>query len=226
MKTYVIASTKHWNVDAFYRRRDSLPGRWLVVGDERDLTAEFVRAISPRYIFFLHWSSIVPAEIVTSVECVCFHMTDVPYGRGGSPLQNLIQRGHKETKLSVLRMTSEVDAGPVYRKVPLSLDGSAADIFGRCAQLELNIVEWVVRTEPQPKPQVGEPVIFRRRTSVQSRMPQTGTLEQVYDHIRMLDADSYPPAFLDYGQMRYTFSEACLTGEEINARVRITLQNS
>ncbi len=29
-------------------------------------------------------------------ECVCFHMTDVPYGRGGSPLQNLIIREPQE----------------------------------------------------------------------------------------------------------------------------------
>ncbi len=37
------------------------------------------------------------------------HMTDVPYGRGGSPLQNLIARGHTSTKLTAMRMTAEVD---------------------------------------------------------------------------------------------------------------------
>jgi methionyl-tRNA formyltransferase len=57
-------------------------------------------------------------------------------------------------------------------------------------------------------------------------MPQTGTLKEIYDHIRMLDAETYPPAFLDYGQMRYTFSEACLMDEGVSARVKITQRKS
>jgi methionyl-tRNA formyltransferase len=226
MKTYVIASTKHWNVEAFSRRRSKLPGRWLIVTDDQDLTPEFIRAISPRYIFFMHWSSIVPPEISALVECVCFHMTDVPYGRGGSPLQNLILRGHKDTKLTALRMSNELDAGPVYRKLPLSLEGSAFDIFVRCAELGLDLIEWMVREEAQPEPQVGEPMMFRRREPAQSAMPEAGKLERIYDHIRMLDAESYPRAFLDHGTLRYTFSQARLVEDAIDARVRITFRNA
>ena len=52
-----------------------------------------LKKITPRYIFFLHWDWRVPHVIWQQHECVCFHMTDVPYGRGGSPLQNLILEG-------------------------------------------------------------------------------------------------------------------------------------
>ena len=48
-------------------------------------------------------------------------MTDVPFGRGGSPLQNLISRGIYETKISAFRCVAEMDAGPVYPKRPFSL---------------------------------------------------------------------------------------------------------
>lgn len=225
MKTYVIASTKEWNVKAFYRRRGVLPGQWLVITDERDLTLKFVQAVSPQYIFFMHWSSLVPAEVLASVECVCFHMTNVPYGRGGSPLQNLILRGHMDTRLAALRMTEELDAGPVYGKLPLSLTGSATDIFVRCAELGLDLVEWIVREEPHPEPQVGDTVVFRRREPGQSVMPRSGTLEQIYDHIRMLDAESYPHAFIDHGTLRYTFSDARLADNSVDARVCITVRN-
>ena len=51
----------------------------------------------------------IPTEIFTSFECIVFHMTDLPYGRGGSPLQNLIVRGHKKTKVSALKVVKEVD---------------------------------------------------------------------------------------------------------------------
>jgi methionyl-tRNA formyltransferase len=226
MKTYVIASTKHWNVEAFSRRRSKLPGRWLVVTDENDLTLDFIRAISPRYIFFMHWSSFVPPDIVALVECVCFHMTDVPYGRGGSPLQNLILRGHKDTKLTALRMSNELDAGPVYRKLLLSLEGSAIDIFGRCAELGLDLIEWMVHEEPRAEPQVGEPLVFRRREPAHSAMPEVGNLERIYDHIRMLDAASYPRAYLDHGMLRYSFSQARLINDAIDARVHITVRSA
>ena len=31
-------------------------------------------------------------EIHENYKCIIFHMTDLPFGRGGSPLQNLISR--------------------------------------------------------------------------------------------------------------------------------------
>ena len=47
-------------------------------------------------------------------DCVIFHMTDLPYGRGGSPLQNLIIRGYKKTNVVSNKCVGEVDAGPIY----------------------------------------------------------------------------------------------------------------
>jgi len=55
-------------------------------------------------------------------------MTYMPYGRGGSPLQNLIVRGYRHTKLTALRMVEEFDAGPVYLKEDLCLEGNAEEI--------------------------------------------------------------------------------------------------
>lgn len=43
-------------------------------------------------------------------------MTDLPYGRGGSPLQNLIVRNHYKTKISEIRVKKEIDSGPIYLK--------------------------------------------------------------------------------------------------------------
>lgn len=77
----------------------------------------------------------MPREITDNWECVVFHMTDLPYGRGGSPLQNLIVRGHKDTKISAVRMTEKLDGGPVYMKHALFLDGSAQEIFVRCSDI-------------------------------------------------------------------------------------------
>lgn len=95
------------------------------------LTPKAVVAIDPQWIFAPHWSHWIPESIWGPWPTVIFHMTDLPYGPGGSPLQNLIQRGHSSTMLTTLRCGDGLDAGDVYLKHPLSLHGSAEEIFLR-----------------------------------------------------------------------------------------------
>lgn len=217
---YMIATPKPWNLAEFTRLRPELPGRWLIVTGPADLEAA-LDAISPRYIFFPHWSHLVPKAVVEAHECVCFHMTDVPYGRGGSPLQNLIERGHAETRLSALRMTDVLDGGPVYAKRPLSLQGSAEQIFERAGALIGEMIRWIVENKPVPVPQEGEPTVFPRRKPAQSVLPE-GNVERLYDHIRMLDAPGYPKAFVEVRGWRMEFDRALLDGDAVEARVRFT----
>ncbi len=107
--------------------------------------------VRPQALASLHFFSALvlegACEILKEIECVCFHMTDVPYGRGGSPLQNLIVRGHRETRLTALRMTSELDAGPVYLKRNLSLEGGAEEIYLRASALSAEMIQQIVRDE-------------------------------------------------------------------------------
>ncbi len=219
MTDYLVATTKSWNIKAYNIYSARLPGDWHLITDPTDLTPRRIDELSPKYVFFPHWSWMVPEEILKRVACVCFHMTDLPYGRGGSPLQNLIVRGHQETRVTALRMTKELDAGPVYLKRELSLSGSAQQIFERYAELIPEMIEEIVREEPEPIPQQGEPVYFQRRRPEQSCIPDNLDQQAMYDFIRMLDAESYPKAFLDFGSYRMTFSNATLEKGRLNAQV-------
>jgi methionyl-tRNA formyltransferase len=221
-KNYLVLGCKPWNRRLFEESLRVLPGRWAYVDTTNALTGDFVRKLSPRYIFFLHWSWKVPEQIVKRFECVCFHMTDVPFGRGGSPLQNLIARGHRETKLTALRMTAEFDAGPVYLKEPLSLEGGAEEIYIRAGQLSAKMIESIVREEMTPVAQEGKPVNFKRRRPAESEIANPESLEALYDFIRMLDADGYPRAFFHHSGMRYELSRPALYDGRIVADVKIT----
>lgn len=220
-EVYLVAGCKPWSRAVYDEIISQYPGQWTYI-DQRDaLTTKKLKEIDPRYIFFLHWSWIVPAEIIHTFECVCFHMTDVPYGRGGSPLQNLILRGHRSTKLTALRMTDEVDAGPVYFKEELSLKGSAREIYLRANQLAAAMVDRIISDNPTPVPQAGEPTKFIRRRQEDSRIPEELSLDELYDFIRMLDADGYPHAFLDYGGWRISFRKAEHGDDNMRAEVII-----
>src|SRR5215475_7940036 len=224
MNVYILASSTQWPLLAFLRRRAKLPGRWLTVTTSEDLNN--IAVSNPRYIFFPHWSHLIAPSILETVECVGFHMTDLPYGRGGSPLQNLIERGHDTTKITAFRMTEELDAGPIYCKAEMSLDGAAHEIYARAAEISLDLMAHIVANEPVPAPQEGTPTVFKRRHPRQSLLPSAATPEWLYDYIRMLDADGYPRAFLEWDDWLFEFRDAKLTGEELNAKVRISLRRS
>jgi methionyl-tRNA formyltransferase len=195
--------------------------RFTLIEERAGFTVEVLERIAPRFVFLPHWSYLIPPEIHERFECVIFHMTDLPFGRGGSPLQNLISRGIYETKVSALRCVRELDAGPIYLKRPLSLHGNAEEIFLRGAELVREMIVDIVRTTPEPQPQQGEVVSFSRRRPEQSDIAALTDLRQVYDYIRMLDADGYPPAFIEVGGLRLEFSRAALKEGEIVADVRI-----
>ena len=221
---YIYASNRPWAINTFLEDRSYLNGNWLIVTNTDDL----LRALSvmkPRYIFFPHWSELVPSEITSMYDCVCFHMTDVPFGRGGSPLQNLIKRGVKVTKLTALKMEKELDAGPVYKKDELNLDGSAEQIFMRMAKLAMKQIQYIIENKPTPIAQsIGKQEYFKRRRHEDSELKEEQSIEELFDHIRMLDAPGYPKAFLNKNGFNFEFSRASVTdgGEILDANVRIT----
>ena len=222
---YLAVGTNPWNQRIYEEFRLKLPGQWSFISKKKELDIKTIRTLSPQYIFFLHWSWIVPEEITDNFKCVCFHMTDVPYGRGGSPLQNLIIRGHRMTKLTALRMVKDMDAGPVYLKKDLSLEGSAEEIYMRSTRLSFEMIQQIISEEIKPLEQSGKPTVFPRRTPAESKIPKTDNIESLHDFIRMLDAKGYPKAYLEYEGFKFEFSRSCLYNDGIKADVTITRIN-
>lgn len=219
-RRYAMACRTPWLWD-FWDDVD-LPGEWLEIRGPDELSGARLESFDPRYVFFPHWSHRVPASIYERWECVCFHCTPLPYGRGGSPVQNMIVRGHKETELVALRMVEEFDAGPVYMRRPMSLLGGGDEIFMRLSRLALDMTREIIEEEPEPRPQSGEPVTFKRRQPEESELPEGGSLKELFDFIRMLDAEGYPNAFFEYGDFRIEFSRPALRRGEVEAEVSIT----
>lgn len=219
---YVIASSRVWYKNLAERLEVATGKKFVLITDKDELTIEQLTKLQPKYVFFPHWSYIIPEEIHQNFECVIFHMTDVPFGRGGSPLQNLIARGIYETKISALRCEAELDAGSVYMKHPLSLYGVAEEIYMRAAGIIETMIVDMVMNEPESVPQQGEAVSFQRRKPRDSDISELKELEQVFDYIRMLDAEGYPKAFLETAHLRLEFERPSLKQGKVIADVIIT----
>lgn len=218
---YIIASSKPWYQENAISQGIFQESLFVWVSSKNELYKALDKLTNVRYIFFLHWNWLVPEHIWSEYECICFHMTDVPYGRGGSPLQNLIVRRQSSTQLTALRMIAEMDAGPIYTKRPLSLEGTAHKIYIKASQLSYEIIQWMIEHEPVPVKQKGKAVIFERRKPEQSKLPETGSINDIYDHIRMLDAPTYPHAFIEYGDFILEFTDALMDGKDLTSNVRL-----
>lgn len=224
MENILIVSEKSWNKELVSYLQSTMPQyTFYLISQKEDFTVERIGSISPVKIFIPHWSYIIPSAIFERYECIVFHMTDLPYGRGGSPLQNLIVRGLTATKLSALRVEVGLDTGPVYLKMDLSLSGTAEEIFVRVNKLVGKMIVEIIQNNLQPVPQEGDPVVFKRRKPEQSDMSGLEKLEEIFDYIRMLDADGYPHAYIEKGEFRYEFTRASIKADgSIVADVKIT----
>jgi len=92
----------------------------------------------------------------------------------------------------------------------LSLEGLAEEIYIRISKTVATMIGYIIGGESQPKEQVGAVVHFSRRTPAESEIPQNLTKEGLFDFIRMLDAEGYPKAFVNYGKFRLEFTRPAL----------------
>jgi methionyl-tRNA formyltransferase len=222
MKNFMLISQKHWHRSLFKTLSLRTDENWQLIMKREDFTNDKIQKYNPSKIFIPHWSHIIPAELFENYECIVFHMTDLPYGRGGSPLQNLIVRGHEETMISALKVSKGIDTGDIYLKAPLSLAGTAQEIFLRSSEVIQKMITSIIDLNPVPLPQEGNPVNFRRRKPEDSYIGNLHTLKEVFDYIRMLDCEGYPHAFLETEHFRLEFNKANLQADNsIKSNVRI-----
>jgi methionyl-tRNA formyltransferase len=222
---YVLATVKSWNEVLASEIQARIDGEVVLITKREELNYEELIKIKPRYIFFPHWSYVIPPEIYENFECVIFHMTDLPFGRGGSPLQNLVVRGIYETKITALKCQSVVDAGPVYMKKPFSLYGNAEEIYLRASRVVGEMILEIIKNEPASEEQQGDVVSFLRRKPNEGDIGPLTDLEKVFDYIRMLDAEGYPKAFLETESFRFEFQRPSFKFNRIIADVIITQRN-
>ena len=163
-------------------------------------------------------------NIVNNYKCILFHPSPLPYGRGGSPIQNMIFRGFKSTQLCAIKMSSELDAGPIYKTLDISLEGNLKKIFSRIKVASEEIILELINSKLKPKPQIGKPLYFKRRKPDQSEIIIKEGLSSIYDKIRALDGLDYPRAFIKHGNKKFEFSNAKLKDNELTATVKIKIK--
>jgi methionyl-tRNA formyltransferase len=215
MKNYIIASVGEWNKSIYQDNLEKLSGKWHYVSNQKKLLIK-IKKVKPDKIFFIHWRWIIKKDIYQKYECICFHMTSLPYGRGGSPLQNLIIRGKSHTQVCAFKINDILDGGPIYLRKKMSLKGNALEIYIRCTIITFKMIKKIIKDGINPIAQKGKVVIFKRRMPNESEISKTFSKKKIFDYVRMLDAPGYPNAYIKFGKHKISLRNAKFKGNKIS----------
>ncbi|MDP3511298.1 MAG: hypothetical protein Q8S20_01005 [Sulfuritalea sp.] len=154
--------------------------------------------------FYLGCLRITPPEVLArNHRNLVVHASDLPQGRGFSPLTYQIMEGLNHIPVCLLDAVEAVDSGPVvYREW---IDYAGHELIGELRQkLGVMTVELCRRFmgEPAPPsgvPQRGEPSTYQRRRPADSALDPSQTIAEQFNLLRTVDNDNYPAYFDLYG---------------------------
>ena len=135
---------------------------------------------------------------------IVVHASNLPAGRGWSPLQWQVLEGKDTIPLTMIEATAGADEGPYYMKSQIKLNGSellpelrskmALEIIRMCTQY---LVE---RNTLIPTEQIGEPVFYRRRSETDDELDIEKTIRELFNQLRIADNDRHPVYFSYLGK--------------------------
>jgi methionyl-tRNA formyltransferase len=171
------------------------------VGDQASLFRRQDDVAEGIAAFYLGCTKITPVKILTrNRRNLIIHASDLPKGRGFSPLTWLTLAGENKIPVCLIEAVEEVDAGPIIYKNWANFEGHELNDEMRRVMGELH-VEMCLRflnemVPPIGEKQVGSATIYPRRRPADSQLDPHKPLAQQFNLLRVVDNENYP-AFFD-----------------------------
>jgi len=216
-KNNLIITKKIWNIKNFKKIKKKV----LIFNK---INKSELKRLNPNIIFFIFWSKIIKENVFKKYNCIQFHAADLPNGRGGSPVQNQILRGKKNTKITAFKVSKNLDSGPIILKKKLSLGGSAQKIYENIEKISIKMISEILNMKKIfYKEQKGYIKKFNRRKKNESIIDfnKIFTIKKFYDFIRMLDANGYPRANFKIKKFNFELKKAKLINGSLIAEMKV-----
>ena len=106
---------------------------------------EFVKEINPDLILAFAYGQILPEGLlaIPKYGCLNLHGSLLPKYRGAAPIQYSLINNDKETGVTLMEMTKEMDAGRMYAKkvVTIEEDDNSTSLFNKIAVAAFELVD-------------------------------------------------------------------------------------
>ena len=158
--------------------------------------------------FLLSCSRIVDRQFLDrSKRNVVIHASDLPKGKGFSPLQWQILEGKDSIVLTALEAADAVDAGPIYFKRVMRLNGTELykELREKLAWTIIEMASYLVDNVDSLKPvkQEGEESFYPKRTNVDDMLDPNKSILEHFNHFRIADNENFPLYFYHKGEKFY-----------------------
>ena len=152
--------------------------------------------------FFLGCERIVPPEaLAMHKHNLVVHASDLPKGKGWSPLTWQILEGKNEIPVSLFEAAKEVDSGPIYARRTMSLRGTELidEMRQALGRIAFELCEDFLARYPgiigQAVRQSGDSTFYPRRTPADSRLNPDLPIRDQFGLLRVADNERYPCYF-------------------------------
>ena len=158
-------------------------------------------------LFILGCTKIIKKEFLDLPGiALVVHESDLPKGKGWSPLTWLILKGQNDIPICLIKAREKVDSGDILLKKEISFRGDELieELKHRQGLETINIcLEYLEkRNELKPQRQSGEETFYPRRTPDSSRLDVDKSIRDQFNLLRVCDNDRYP-AFFEINNVRY-----------------------
>lgn len=175
---------------------------WLVGGHEVRWAHGADELPDGDLCFYLSYKRIVSRFILAKHENnLVVHESDLPKGRGWSPLTWQILEGKQQIPVTLFEASETVDSGPIYLQEWIHLNGNelVEDLRFLQAKVTCHLCRRFVASYPDildcARLQKGEPTYYRRRTPVDSQVDPDKTIRSQFNLFRVADNQLYPVWF-------------------------------
>jgi methionyl-tRNA formyltransferase len=195
---FILTPRKSWFWPFAVSLRDSLDN----LGHSAYLATHADEAVAGDVCFILSWESIFKEDARKRFDHnVVVHASDLPRGRGWSPMTWQVLEGKRELPLTLFEAADKVDAGQVYLRSTVPTTGfelldDLRDLVGPAiVQLCIQFADELAAGTVLGEAQSGDPTFYPRRTPDDSRLDPDKTIREQFNLLRVVDNDRYPAFF-------------------------------
>jgi hypothetical protein len=194
----ILSDASSWIND----RIPALVARWLDQG-HRVLWAHEIAELSPAdFCFYLSCGRIVAASVRAQFRHnLVVHESDLPRGKGWSPLTWQILEGADRIPVTLLEAADKVDSGVIYLQEWIELAGHELvdEVRVQQAEATFRLCQRFIDEFPgivaEAREQSGEETFYPRRQPADSGLETARSLAEQFQLLRVCDNARYPAFF-------------------------------
>ena len=158
-------------------------------------------------LFIINYTKIINNSVLKKIKLpIVIHASDLPKGKGFSPLMWQVLENKKKIKVSMIKAVKKVDSGPIIFKKQIKLNGTELydELRLKLSKVIVDLMKKLLIVYPnlKLKSQKGNSTFYKKRQPKDSNLNINKSLKSQFNLLRTCDNRNWP-AFFSYKNRKY-----------------------